>query len=91
MSDPKLVSKLLAVAPQKDLQGVRSFLGIMNFNREYIPNLSDIIAPLQDLTCISEISVEERWTELHTKAFEAAKHALTTAPCLLTIDPTKPL
>ena len=31
------------------------------------------------------MSAEERWTELHTKLFEAAKYALTTAPC-----PTKP-
>ena len=88
--DPKLVNKILNMAEPKDLAGVRSFLGILNFNREYIPNLSSIIAPLQDLTCKNERSVAERWNEEHTKAFNAAKHSLTSAPCLLTIDPTKP-
>jgi len=88
--DPKLVNKLLQIAQPTDIQGVRSFLGILNFNREYITNLSDIIAPLQDLTCKSDKSIPSRWTELHTQAFMAAKHALTNAPCLLTIDPTKP-
>ena len=43
MPDPKLVSKLLAVALPRDIQGVRSFLGILNFNREYVPNLLDIL------------------------------------------------
>ena len=90
MPDPKLVSKLLAIAPPKDLQGIRSFLGVLNFNREYIPNISHIIAALQDLTCKDPRSIEERWTDDHTKSFNAAKHALTNAPCLLTIDPTKP-
>ena len=65
MSDPKLVSKLFSVAPPT-VQGVRSFLGILNFTREYIPNLSRIIAPLQDLTCKSELSVAERRTDNHT-------------------------
>ena len=78
--DPKLVSRSLAVAPLEDLQG----------NREYVPRLSTIIAALQDLTCKSELSVKERWTNEHLLAFNAAKHALTSAPCLLTVDTTKP-
>ena len=85
MPDTKLVSKLLAVAPPKDIQGVKNFLEILNFNREYIPNWSHIIiAPLQDLTCKSE-----RWTDSHMKVFDAAKYPLTSAPRLLTVEPSK--
>ena len=78
--DPKLVTKLLDIAPPKDITGVRAFLGLLNFNREYIPNLNSIIGLIQDLTCKSDLSVEQRWTSAHTQAFEAGKHALTNAP-----------
>ena len=88
--DPKLVTKLLDIAPPKDITGVRAFIGLLNFNREYIANLNSIIRLIQDLTCKSELSVEQRWTSDHTQAFEAGKHALTNAPCVLTIDTMKP-
>ena len=61
----------------------------MTFSRILIEGIYRIYQ-LQYLTCKSDVSAEERWTERHTKLFEAAKYALTTAPCLLTIDPTKP-
>ena len=56
--DPKLVTKLLDIAPPKDITGVRAFLGLLNFNREYIPNLNSIIGLNQELKCKSELSVE---------------------------------
>ena len=69
---------------------VRIFLGLLNFNREYIPNLNSIIGLMQELTCKSELTIEQRWTDAHLKAFEAGMYALTNAPYLLTIDTTKP-
>ena len=89
-SDPKLVTKLLNIAPPTDITGVHAFLGLLNFNRKYIPNFNSIIGLIQELTCKSELTIEQRWTDAHLEAIDAGKHALTNTPCLLTIDTTKP-
>ena len=69
-SDLNQVAKLVDIAPLKDITGVRAFLGLLNFNREYILNLNSIIGLIQDLTCKSELSVEQRWTPAHIKRRE---------------------
>jgi hypothetical protein len=48
--DPSLVKVVLDLAPPKDLHGVRQFLGLTVFNREYIPYYVELTKPLQDLT-----------------------------------------
>ena len=45
--DPKLVPKLLDIAPPTDITGVRAFLELLNFHREYIPNLNSTIGRTQ--------------------------------------------
>jgi hypothetical protein len=88
--DPSLVKAVLDLAPPQDVKGVRYLLGLAVFNREYIPHYSEITRPLQDLMK-NGVDVAADWTaEVHGKALQALKHALTTAPCLLTIDPSKP-
>ena len=88
--DPSLVKAVLDLAPPQDVKGVRHLLGLAVFNREYIPHYSEITKPLQDLTK-NGVDVAADWSpEVHGKALQALKHALTTAPCLLTVDPSKP-
>ena len=63
----------------KSPKEVRSFLGLANFYRRFIPNFSDIAAPLNDLTSNSTIF---SWTELHQTAFIRLKEALISPPIL---------
>ena len=41
---------MLDIAFPKDITGVRTLLGLLNFNSEYIPNLNYIIGLVHDLT-----------------------------------------
>ena len=46
---------------------VRSFLGLGNFYRHFVPRFADIAAPLTDLT---GNNVVFNWEEKHEKAFK---------------------
>jgi hypothetical protein len=88
--DPKLVKALTDIATPTDVTGIRSFLGLLNFNQDYIPNYKSIIAPLEACLC-KDVDIADVWKdEIHGVAFREAKRALTSAPCLMAIDVTKP-
>ena len=58
---------------------VRSFLGAAGFYRRFIPNFSEIAAPLTDLT---KDNYKFEWTNRQHTAFITLKEALLTAPVL---------
>ncbi len=58
---------------------VRSFLGAAGFYRRFIPNFSEIAAPLTDLT---RDNSRFEWTNRQHTAFTTLKEALLTAPVL---------
>ena len=58
---------------------VRSFLGLANFFRHFIPNFADIAAPLNDLTSNNVIF---SWSDSHQTAFMRLKEALMSPPIL---------
>jgi len=58
---------------------VRSFLGAAGFYRRFIPNFSEIAAPLTDLT---RDNYKFEWTNKQHTAFVTLKDALSTAPVL---------
>jgi len=65
----------------KQLQG---FLGLVNYFREHVPNISCISAPLTSLTS-AQVAATYDWTHWHRsdiEAFEATKKALTDAVVL---------
>jgi RNase H-like domain found in reverse transcriptase len=61
----------------------------VNFNREYLPNAKEYLAVFEDLLKLGT-DVAEEWSKMHDQAFDALKLALTSAPCRLAIDTTKP-
>ena len=63
----------------KSPREVRSFLGLANFYRRFIPKFSDIAAPLNDLT---SNSTTFNWADLHQTAFTRLKEALISPPIL---------
>jgi hypothetical protein len=54
-----------------NLSELKSFLGLVNYFRDFVPNLSTIISPLTDLTRGSKKSIQ--WTEAADSAFSLVK------------------
>ena len=65
--------------PPTSVKAVRSFTRFANFYRKFIPNFSDIIAPLNLLTQKNE---PWSWTPLQQRAFDRLKNIFSSAPVL---------
>ena len=59
---------------------VRSFHGLVSFNKRFVRDFSSIAAPLNDLV---KKNAEFKQTEVHEQAFNALKGKLTNAPLLV--------
>ena len=51
---------------------VRSFWGLVGFNRKYIPNFSAIVSPLSVLTKKGQVN-KVKWTDTQQHAFDTFK------------------
>jgi hypothetical protein len=69
---------------------VRSFVGMVNFFRAFIPNLSSLLSPLTDLTKGIKKG-EVVWTEAATDAFRLTKDAILNATNLAWLNEDDPL
>ena len=76
-----------APAP-KDVQELRSFLGLLNYYAKFIPNLASLLYLLHALLKKGQ---PWRWTQTCEDVFKKAKEQLSTAPILVHYDPTLPL
>ena len=63
----------------KTSKELRSFLGLVNFYRRFVPNFADMAAPLTDLT---GKNIKFKWESKHQHAFETLKKALMSPPIL---------
>ena len=68
-TEGKLQAILQAPTP-RNLQELRSFLGLVNYYGKFIPNLSTVLHPLNELL---RQNCRWKWTENCIKAFNAAK------------------
>ena len=86
-----LKSKVEAItnAPiPRNVQELRSFLGLLNYYGRFIPNLASILHPLNELL---RKDVEWVWSTECNKAFELAKEKLVSADVLMHYDSTLPV
>nr|KAG5686665.1 hypothetical protein BaRGS_031375 [Batillaria attramentaria] len=67
---------------------VRSFMGLANYYREYIPNFAAVTAPLTDLLKKGQPNAVE-WGEAQERAFQTVRSTLTEKPVLRLPDPKK--
>jgi hypothetical protein len=77
----KNVSKIIDAEPPHTKKQLRSFLGMCNYYRSFIPNFSAIAVPLTDLTRAG-LPNTLKWEEIHGKAFISLKHAIGSEPIL---------
>ena len=76
-----------APMPQ-NVQQLRSFLGLLNYYRKFLPNLATIIQPLNNLL---QKNRKWSWSAECTQAVNTAKQLLTTSNLLTHYNPTLPL
>lgn len=69
----------------RNITEVRSFLGMINYYGQFIPNLSSILYPLNNLL---HKNTSFHWFKDSEASFQAAKQAFTSLKCLMHFDPT---
>ena len=85
---PQKLAAIQEAHPPRNVQELRSFLGLLNYYVKFIPNLSTLIYPLNRLL---GQRISWRWTKACQKAFQSAKDALTSNKVLAHYDPKLPL
>ena len=85
---PEKIAAIEQAPMPKNVQQLRSFLGLLNYYRKFLPNLASIVQPLTDL-----LQKDQKWSwpEECSQAVNAAKQLLTTSNVLIHYDPTFPL
>ena len=86
-----LESKVKAVveAPHpRDVQELRSFLGLVHYYGKFLQNLSTLLHPLNNLL---KQGVKWCWSKECDEAFTKAKHCLASAPVLAHYNPNLPI
>ena len=86
-TDEKVKAILQAPEP-KNVQEMRSFLGLLHYYGKFLPNLAMLLNPLNDQL---REGVSWRWTKDCAKAFAEAKTLLSNAPVLAHYDPSLPI
>ncbi|XP_064470511.1 uncharacterized protein LOC135384989 [Ornithodoros turicata] len=84
--DPDNVAAIMKLQLPTDKKGVRSALGMFNYYREYIPNYSELVLPLTNLTN-RRVPNKLPWNAEAKKAFEVVKEKLAKIPELVSPDP----
>ena len=85
--DEKKLEAIKEWKPPTSVKGVWLFTGFANFYKKFIPDFSNIVAPLNLLTRKAE---PWAWTQLQQHAFEWLKHIFSSAPVLWIPDVTHP-
>ena len=67
---------------------VKSFIGLANYYRRFVPNFSDLVAPLTDLTA-KKLPRMMKWSREAEEAFMGIKKALCAHPVLTVPDLNK--
>lgn len=71
-----------------NVQQLRSFLGLINYYRKFIPNLLTLLHPLNALLQANKKWI---WSSECAKAFQGAKNQITSASVLTHYDPNLPI
>ena len=70
-TDPGKVRAIQRMPEPKDAQAVRRFIGMATYLAKFIPNMSDLTAPVQKFVKVDSEKIE--WNELQRRAFNDVK------------------
>ena len=85
-ADQEKIRAVQVMPTPNDVAGVRRFIGFTNYLSKFLPRLSDVCAPLRQLTVQD---MEWFWTDIHDRAVSQVKSLVTQAPVLKYFDSTK--
>jgi len=86
-SPEKIEAVIRAPAPGNVTQ-LRSFLGLINYYHKFLPNLSTVVHPLNNLL---KAGSQWNWTKQCRAAFQTCKDLITSEEVLAHFDPSLPL
>ena len=72
---PEFTQDVLDFPKPDTVKQLRSFLGMVNFQRKFVPNCSTILKPLSSLLGLSD-KTKVKWTDSMESAFSALKEAM---------------
>ena len=72
----------------RNVQELKSYLGLLNYYGKFLPNLSTELVPLYKLLRAEQ---KWKWSERETAAFQKSKDLLTSSQLLIHFDPQKEL
>lgn len=84
--DPDRIRAILSYDLPKSKKDLQRYLGMVNYLRNFIPNLSELTSPIRELL---KNNTEWCWLPKHADAFESIKKVITNAPVLRNFDPSK--
>ena len=85
---PDKIDAVVKAPPPENATELRSFLGLVNYYGKFVPHLSTILHPLNDLL---KDNVKWSWTQECSEAFSQAKEELASGRVLTHYDPKLPL
>lgn len=86
--DPGKIDAVRNMPKPKDVKAVRRLCGFVNYLAKFLPRLSEVLEPIQQLT---RKEVPWQWQHEHDAAFEKVKDLVTQAPLLKYYSPTEEL
>ncbi|CAH2216106.1 jg6860, partial [Pararge aegeria aegeria] len=85
---PTKVAAILDAPAPSNVLGVKRFLGVVNYYRNFIPSASAVLSPLHELL---RAGAGWRWGERQQAAFDSVKRELASERVLAHFDPAAPL
>ena len=86
--DPEKLRAIREMREPQNITEVRSLCGFVNFYSSFIPNCSEVLRPLYQLT---KKGVNFRWDSACSQAFKRLKAMITEESVLTHFDPRKPI
>ncbi|KAL1460246.1 hypothetical protein WDU94_012172 [Cyamophila willieti] len=87
-ADPDRVKSVCDLPSPQTKKELQTFLGMVNFVRDHIPNLSELISPMRELL---KTNVIYQWNTLHENNFQKIKMMLCKSTELYSFDFKKPV
>ena len=85
--DPAKTDAVKAYPAPTCTREMQQFVGLANYYRDFVPDMSRVVIPLTRLT---RNNVDFVWTDAQQIAFDSVKRILTSAPVLAVYDPELP-
>lgn len=78
--DPRKLTNIHTWPIPQTGKDIQRFLGVVNYFREHVPNISTLTAPLDHLRHVGNLG--DLWADVHTEAFIAIRRILVNTPIL---------